>query len=34
VFVVYNKNLILDPINDFTTGLTILVPNRNFIAGL
>jgi hypothetical protein len=34
VFALYNKNEILDPINDFVTGLTILLPNRNFIAGI
>jgi hypothetical protein len=34
IFPLYNKNQILDPINDFKTGLVILVPTRNFIAGL
>lgn len=34
VFVLYNRNTLLDPINDFVTGLTIHVPNKNFIAGI
>jgi hypothetical protein len=34
VFAVYNKNTIINPINDFKTGLTLLVPKRSFIAGL
>ena len=34
VFTLYNRNEILDPINDFVTGITILVPTRNFITGL
>lgn len=34
VFALYNRNSILDPINDFTTGKTIIVPTRGFIAGL
>ena len=34
VFLLYNRNDMLDPINDFTTGLRIFVPNRDFIAGL
>jgi len=33
VFVLYNKNQLRDPINDFRTGLTLLIPTRNFIAG-
>lgn len=34
VFVLYNRNQIVNPINDFTTGKTILVPNRDFVSGL
>jgi hypothetical protein len=34
VFVLYNRNLILDPINDLTLGKRIIVPRRNFIAGI
>jgi len=34
VFTLYNRNTIVDPINDFTTGKTIRVPTRGFIAGL
>jgi hypothetical protein len=34
VFVLYNRNLILDPINDLTLGKKIIVPRRNFIAGI
>ncbi len=34
IFTVYNRNLIVDPINDFVTGLQIYAPTRNFIAGL
>lgn len=34
LFVLYNKNAIVDPINDFTTGKRILVPLRSFVAGI
>lgn len=34
VFAVYNKNTIVNPINDFKTGLQIMIPDRSFIAGL
>jgi hypothetical protein len=34
VFALYNRNQILDPINDFKLGTTILVPTRNFITGI
>jgi hypothetical protein len=34
VFALYNRNQLLDPINDFTLGTLIFVPNRNYIAGL
>jgi len=34
LFVIYNKNDIVDPINDFTLDKTILVPKRNFISGM
>jgi hypothetical protein len=34
IFTVYNRNQLLDPINDFVTGLTIYAPTRNYIAGL
>lgn len=34
VFPLYNKNLIVDPINDFTLNKTILVPTRDFVAGI
>lgn len=34
VFPLYNKNLIVDPINDFTLGKIILVPTREFVAGI
>jgi hypothetical protein len=34
VFVLYNRNLILDPINDLTLGKKIIVPRRNFVAGI
>lgn len=34
LFVVYNKNQIVNPINDFTRGLTIWVPRRDFVAGI
>lgn len=34
LFPLYNKNTLLDPINDFKTGLTIIVPNRDFVAGI
>lgn len=34
VFPLYNRNTIVDPINDFKTGLTILVPERNLVAGI
>lgn len=34
LFVLYNRNEIVDPINDFETGLEIYVPNQNFVAGL
>lgn len=34
IFALYNRNQILDPIHDFTTGLTIFVPNRDYVAGL
>lgn len=34
VFTLYNRNQILDPIYDFTTGKTIVVPTKDYIAGL
>lgn len=34
LFVLFNRNQIIDPINDFQTGLQILIPNRNYVAGL
>lgn len=34
IFLLYNRNQILDPIHDFTIGLTIFVPNRDYVAGL
>lgn len=34
VFTLYNKNLITDPINDFTLNKTILVPRREYVAGI
>jgi len=34
VFPLYNKNLIVDPINDFTLNKVILVPTRSFVAGI
>ncbi|GEM_PF-5027871 len=34
IFAVYNRNQILDPINDFTLGTKILVPTRNFVSGI
>jgi hypothetical protein len=34
LFAVYNKNSIVDPINDFTIGKRINVPNRNIVAGI
>jgi hypothetical protein len=34
VFVLYNRNALLNPINDLTLGKTIIVPRRNFIAGI
>lgn len=34
IFTIYNRNQILDPINDFTTGIKILIPTRNFISGI
>ena len=34
IFTMYNRNTIVNPINDFTTGKKILIPNRNFVAGI
>lgn len=34
VFVIYNKNQLVNPINDFILGTTIWVPTRDFIAGI
>jgi hypothetical protein len=34
LFAVYNKNAIVDPINDFTLGKKIVVPRRDFVAGI
>lgn len=34
LFALYNKNLIVDPINDMTLNKTILVPTRDFVAGI
>jgi hypothetical protein len=34
IFTMYNRNTILDPINDFTIGKKILIPTRNFVAGI
>lgn len=34
IFALYNKNAILDPINDFTTGKILNIPKRNFVTGL
>lgn len=34
VFPLYNKNTIVNPINDFTLNKKILVPTRDFIAGI
>ena len=34
LFPLYNKNAILDPINDFVTGLSIYVPTRDFVSGI
>lgn len=34
IFPLYNKNLIVDPINDFSLDKTILVPSRDFVAGI
>ena len=31
IFVLYNKDIIVDPINDFVQGLTINVPNSNLV---
>jgi hypothetical protein len=34
VFVLFNRNKIQDPINDFLYGLTINVPTTQYIAGI
>jgi hypothetical protein len=34
LFVLYNKNSLVDPINDFTLGKIILVPRRDVVAGI
>lgn len=34
VFLLFNRNQMVDPIHDFVTGITIFVPNRDYIAGL
>lgn len=34
LFTLYNKNQIVDPINDFTLGKIIVVPRRDFVAGI
>ena len=34
VFSLYNRNQLLDPINDFVLGLRIYIPNRNYIEGI
>jgi len=34
LFALYNKNAIVDPINDFTTGTSIVVPLRSFVTGI
>jgi len=34
VFALFNKNTIVNPINDFTLGKKILIPTRNFVAGI
>ncbi len=34
VFAIYNKNDLVDPINDFVTGTRIWIPDRDYIAGI
>ena len=34
IFVHYNRNVLLDPIHDFTTGTTIFAPTRDNLTGL
>lgn len=34
IFPLYNKNSIVNPINDFTLGLRINIPSRDLVAGL
>jgi hypothetical protein len=34
LFPIYNKNSIVDPIGDFTLGKRIVVPRRDFVAGI
>lgn len=34
IFPLYNKNILVNPINDFTLGKRIIVPQKNVIAGI
>ena len=34
IFALYNRNILLDPIHDFTTGSVIFVPTKDYVAGL
>lgn len=34
IFPLYNRNSIVDPINDFTLNKVLLVPDRDVVAGL
>ena len=34
VFVIYNKNEIVNPINDFKLGMNIWVPNSDYVTGI
>jgi len=34
LFPIYNPNALLDPINDFTLETSLLVPTRDFVAGI
>ena len=34
LFPLYNKNSILDPINDFTLGKVIIIPTRDYVSGI
>ena len=33
IFTLFNRNQLVDPINDFVEGITILVPSNDYIAG-